>query len=205
MENSWKKGPLGNMARKVALGVGLATSLAGGAEASQLDLAKAQTRIELAQLKLKKAKTPKEISKAEEELVLAKGKLEEAKAKEMDERVNKTTSGSINNIGVAPKNKAETRVTHRKIQIKDDAGNVIGEAEEGSKDWANLEKKRIGANKHRPVFVVNPPNNAGSRGNNENINNQGRNEEGGGWRPFTQPGQNQKPPEQNQSPEQPQQ
>src|SRR3989344_3498825 len=48
-------------------------------------------------------------------------------------------------FGVAPKNEAVIKMTHRMVDITDDKGNVIGRAEEGSKDWVKLEKQRIAA------------------------------------------------------------
>jgi len=80
--------------RKVGIGIMAATSLVGSAEASQLDIAKAQTVVTMAEFKFNKAKAGKDKEKAEEALVLAQAKLEEARAKNADKQDKKMEKNS---------------------------------------------------------------------------------------------------------------
>lgn len=81
-----------NLGKKLKKVVGIG-ALAGAsmlspkdAQASLHEIAKANTAVEVANFKVEKAKTPEEKLKAEKELVLVKARLEEVKAKDLDER-----------------------------------------------------------------------------------------------------------------------
>lgn len=157
---------LGNALRAGAFGAAALLSLGknGNAEASQLEIAQAKTNVALAQFDVDKEKTPKN----ERKLVLAKAKLDEAIAKDADDKEKSVRPAPKQEVGVASGNKAITEVTHKIVDIVDDKGHKIGTAEEGSKAWYKLEKKRIEAN--RPVVVID---NSNEPTNFNNGNNSG--------------------------------
>ena len=68
-------------------GVGVAaTAFPEILEATQLEIAQAQTEVKIAELAVKNAKTPEEKATAQKTLIEKKGKLEEAKAKTKDQK-----------------------------------------------------------------------------------------------------------------------
>src|SRR3989344_4009564 len=138
MMESWKK--IKRVAGIGALGVASLVS-PESAQASQLKIAQAQTEVDKAKFGVANA-APEEKKEAEKALVEARGKLNEARAEDRDEKKSAKPAPK-SEIGVAPKNEAVIKMTHRMVDITDDKGNVIGRAEEGSKDWVKLEKQRI--------------------------------------------------------------
>lgn len=119
-------------------------------------------------------------------MALAKAKLEEAKAKTTDEQeAKKTSKQETVEIGVAHENKATTKLTHREVDIRDNNGNVIGRAEEGSPEYVKLEMRRIDKNAEiekakarnsRPIIIENPNNNRNNQsGSQDSLSGSGGN------------------------------
>lgn len=75
---------LKNIGRKAVVGLGLA--LAANADASQEEIAKVKTAVTMAEFDVKHANNPKDKLKAEKAMALAQAKLEEARAKDADEK-----------------------------------------------------------------------------------------------------------------------
>jgi hypothetical protein len=137
MENFGKK--FGNKLR-TAVALGAAAAFSGGAlEASQFDIAKAQTAVTMAELKLKNANSPKDKIKAEEALTLAKARVEEAKAKDADEKAVKEDGTTVS----FSKDNSVKKVVGEEVEvdiIKD--GQVIGKKKlvTGTKEYVKYQK-----------------------------------------------------------------
>jgi hypothetical protein len=140
--------------RKVGIGVMAATSLAGMANASQLEIAKAQTAATMAKFD---AENPK-ATKAQRNAVLAEAKVKEAQAKDADEK-GTTGAKPIPPVGLYKRNDADIKHVHNKVEIRRDKdGNVIGDVEEREESTDKLPKKEVyvvdKTNPNNPVLMT---------------------------------------------------
>jgi hypothetical protein len=162
--------------RKVAVSAAILGGLGaqeGLASQKKIELEKGNVaKAELVLEQAKKTGDQKKINEAELKLADQRTKLGVAIGEDADEKTAtqpKQTQGTdINNIGAAHKNESTTKLTHREVDIRDNNGNVIGRAEEGSPEYVKLEMRRIDRNakieierarSSRPIIVENPNNN----------------------------------------------
>jgi hypothetical protein len=157
MFENLKKG----LTKKIVVGAALgASAFTPGAQASELNIAKAQTKIVATRFdaKIKIAKNPAEKAKleAEKEVALAEAELREAKAQDADEKKLTKPAAPAGEIGASVKDTTNKKVAFRE-RITDKDGNTTERAFEGTRDGANLEKAKINAN--RPVEIIHSPGN----------------------------------------------
>lgn len=192
--------------KKVAQTIALSTALAGGMQASNLEIAQAQTAVSMAEFDVAHAKNPGAKIKAERMLALAKAKLEEAKAKDADEKA----SDAKNTKPAKGQDEDHLGVTHQdnsvkkpvegsiiEVDIKDKNGNTIGKKKliKGSAEWRrhmenmakiDAKKARDVAKASRPVVVNdsrgNYYDNNGGRGGSGNSNGDYGSGTWGTWR-----------------------
>jgi|ERR1035437_10065026 hypothetical protein len=160
MKNFFEKAK--NLAGLTALGA-MSVVSQGKLEASELNIAKAQTKIVEtrfdAKIKIAKTEAEKEKLRNEKEVALAEAELREAKAQDADEKKLTKPAAPAGELGASAKDTSNKKVAFRKVETDDGKGNRTV-AFEGTRDGANLVKEEINAN--RPGIM--PGNNVGLGG-----------------------------------------